>query len=75
MLADVGLTSEVVYAWDIGLDFAEWVGRMNTPAIAVSMLRSLLTEAPAAARETFQVRSEPNLSFCLKAAVLRAWRA
>jgi ubiquinone/menaquinone biosynthesis C-methylase UbiE len=74
MLADAGLTSEVVFAWDIALDFDEWVQRMNTPVIAVTMLRSLLTEAPPAARAMFQVGGQRTISFALKAAIIRAWR-
>ena len=72
MLADAGLANEVVFAWDIVLDFEEWVHRMNTPPLAVAMLRSLLTEAPPDARATFQVSEHPALSFALKAAVIRA---
>jgi ubiquinone/menaquinone biosynthesis C-methylase UbiE len=74
MLAGVGLAGEMVFAWDIALDFEEWVQRMNTPPVAVAMLRSLLLEAPPAAREAFQIVDRPTLSFVLKGAIVRARR-
>jgi SAM-dependent methyltransferase len=75
MLDAAGLTSEVVFTWNITLEFDEWVTRMDTPAIAVAMLRSFLLEAPPAARAMYEVTESPVLSFALKAAVIRAWRA
>ena len=74
MLEAVGLSSEVVFTWNIMLDFDDWVNRMNTPAIAVAMLRSLLVEAPPTALTEFEVSESPVLSFALNAAVIRAWR-
>ena len=64
----------MVFAWDIALDFDEWVQRMNTPPVAVAMLRSLLIEAPPAASATFQIGEQPALGFALKAAIIRARR-
>lgn len=75
LLADAGLASKVYQAWDLTLDFDEWVTRMRTPADAVAMLRTLLTDAPGIARRAFQIRSRDRLSFCLKCVILRAWPA
>jgi len=72
MLSQAGLQSAVVYEWDVVLDFDDWVARMKTPPNAVAMLRSLLNEAPTAARETFQIRDGGRLSFSLKGAIMRA---
>jgi ubiquinone/menaquinone biosynthesis C-methylase UbiE len=72
MLSQAGLQSAVVYEWDVVLDFDDWVARMKTPPNAVAMLRSLLNEAPPAARETFQIRDDGRLSFSLKGVIIRA---
>src|SRR6185437_1231663 len=37
LLAGAGLASQVYHAWDLTLDFEEWVTRMRTPAEAVAM--------------------------------------
>jgi SAM-dependent methyltransferase len=71
-LAGAGLHAEVVYRWDLRLDFAEWVERMRTPPLAVDMLRTLLLEAPPEAKEAFQIDLTGPLSFCLKGAIIRA---
>jgi ubiquinone/menaquinone biosynthesis C-methylase UbiE len=72
MLERAGLETEVVYTWDIRLDFAEWVERMRTPALAVAVLRALLVEAPPESRDAFQIHVSEPLSFCLKGAIIRA---
>ncbi len=74
MLAAAGLRAEVVYVWEVALDFAEWVARMKTPPEAVALLRTLLSEAPPAARETFRIAAGERLSFCLKGAIIQARR-
>jgi SAM-dependent methyltransferase len=70
-VAAVGMSSDVVHTWDLRLEFDEWVSRMNTPAQAVAMLRTLLTGAPAEARRAFHIETAPALSFCLKGAIVR----
>jgi SAM-dependent methyltransferase len=70
-----GLKSEVVHVWDLRLDFADWVERMRTPAPAVALLRTLLSDAPSEARQEFQINTDGRLSFCLKGALLRASRS
>jgi SAM-dependent methyltransferase len=72
MLGNAGFTSEILYAWDVELDFVEWVQRMQAPPHAVTTLRSLLVEAPTPAREEFHIVTVNPLSFCLKGAIIRA---
>lgn len=72
MLGDAGFTSELLYTWDVELDFADWVQRMQAPPHAVTMLRSLLVDAPSPAREAFHITVADQLSFCLKGAIIRA---
>ena len=74
MLATAGLSSEVFHGWDVELEFEEWVTRMQTPPAAVALLRSLLADAPPRAREAFRIRTRDRLTFCLKGAIIRAWR-
>jgi hypothetical protein len=71
LLTDAGLTAEIVHTWGLTLDFADWVARMQTTANAVAILRSLLDDAPAAAREAFQIAPGDPLSFCLKGVIIR----
>lgn len=73
MLADAGLASEVYNGWDLDLEFDDWVARMRTPPDAVTMLRTMLAEAPAAARDAFRIRAGDRLVFSLKCVIVRAW--
>jgi SAM-dependent methyltransferase len=75
MLAAVGLVSEVIFTWDLALDVADWLARMQTPPQAAAMIETLLAEAPPAAREAFHVDRSGAKSFCLKAAIIRARHA
>jgi ubiquinone/menaquinone biosynthesis C-methylase UbiE len=70
-----GLRGEVVHCWDLRLDFAEWVERMRTPPQAIAILRTLLVEAPLEAKEAFRIDNSGPLSFCLKGAIIRAWKS
>lgn len=74
LLAEAGLASEVVFRWDVDLEFEDWVGRMRTPAVAVRMLRALFAEAPENARETYRIAAGPPQSFRLLGAMIRARR-
>ena len=71
MIAEAGLSSELVHTWDVELDFADWVARMRTPPDAVALLRTLLAEAPPAARTTFHIAMGERPFFCLKGAIIR----
>jgi SAM-dependent methyltransferase len=72
MLRNAGFTTAIYDTWDLELDFADWVKRMQTPPLAVTMLRSILGDAPTQARETFHITGAEPLSFCLKGAIIRA---
>ena len=72
MLAAEGWRAEVVFAWSLRLDFAEWVRRMATPPASVAMIRQLLDGAPAEVRAALKV--EPDHSLALPGALFRAER-
>jgi ubiquinone/menaquinone biosynthesis C-methylase UbiE len=72
MLAAAGFDASVVFTWDVRLDFADWVQRMQTPPTYVAALRALLDGAPMEIRDTLRV--EADHSFTLRGALLRGWR-
>jgi SAM-dependent methyltransferase len=72
LLEDAGFEAEIVYTWDIAIDFASWIARMSTPAPAAAQIRALLAGAPAEVKQTFAV--QPDASFTLRAALLHATR-
>jgi ubiquinone/menaquinone biosynthesis C-methylase UbiE len=69
-LAEVGFASEVVFTWDIFLDFEDWVARMATPELNVTMLRSLYRTAPSEVREYLKI--QPNDDFTIYGGMIRA---
>jgi ubiquinone/menaquinone biosynthesis C-methylase UbiE len=72
LLAAQGFQAEVIYTWALRLQFDDWVQRMATPPDAVAMLRTLLDHAPAEVRAALAV--EPDHSFTIPGALVRAWR-
>jgi ubiquinone/menaquinone biosynthesis C-methylase UbiE len=71
MLSQAGFSSEVLKCWDLRQNFDDWVKRMRTPEVAVTMLRSLLLEAPEEIRRIFGVEiEEGKLFFFLKRAMI-----
>lgn len=70
MLEEAGFDAELIFAFDVRLDFADWLARMATPADNASLIRKLLDGAPTDVRRTLAV--EPDHSFTLQGAVLRA---
>ncbi len=70
MLAAAGFTAEVVYVWDLRLDFTSWVSRMATPSAAVTLIRELLTNAPVEVKSALRV--EPDCSFTVRGALIYA---
>lgn len=72
MLAVAGFQPAVDSEWELRIDFTSWVERMRTPAPAVTMIRTLLDQAPAEVRHALKV--EPDSSFTLRCALLRATR-
>jgi len=73
MLQDAGFTARVVFRWDVWLDFADWVERMETPSTHVAALRALLDGAPHEVRDA--LRMEADHSFTVRGALLRSVRA
>ena len=69
MLSGAGYGAELVYEWDVRLDFDSWVERMRTPENSVAAIRSLLDGAPEEVRSALQV--EPDHTFTFAGAVVR----
>ncbi len=63
MLSGAGYGSELVYEWDVRLDFDSWVERMRTPANSVAAIRSLLDGAPEEVRSALQVEADHTFTF------------
>ncbi len=55
MLADVGLELEQLQAWDIALEFEDWVGRSRTPDREVAELRECIGGASDRVRERLHI--------------------
>ena len=71
MLGRAGFRAEVLKRWDLRQNFDDWIKRMQTPPVAVAMLRSLLLEAPLDVRQIFGVElEEEKLFFFLKRAMI-----
>jgi len=71
MLDRAGFRSEVLKRWDLRQNFDDWIKRMQTPPVAVAMLRSLLLEAPEDVRRIFGVEvADEKLFFFLKRAMI-----
>lgn len=70
MLADAGFVAEVVFTWNLRLDFDAWVERMATPAPNVALIRTLLDDASDEVRSALRV--EADHSFSLPGALFRA---
>ncbi len=74
MFAGQGFAVELLEEWFLNLHGADWVARMRTPEQAVAMIRALMREAPAMAKEAFVLNDEEPWSFRLWSAMLRAVR-
>lgn len=72
MFAEAGFTAEVLFTWDLPLDFDAWVTRMATPAANVAMLKSLFDGAPSEVRDAMDV--QPNYRFQILGALFRGRR-
>jgi SAM-dependent methyltransferase len=62
MFADVGFELTDLEAWDIPLDFDEWVSRSRTPETEVAALRSCFAGASERVRERFAIDEQGNWS-------------
>lgn len=70
MLAEAGMSGEVIFTWSLRLDFATWIQRMATPPAAEAMIRRLFDGAPTEVRAAFCV--EADHSFTIPGALIRA---
>ncbi|MCP4037471.1 MAG: methyltransferase domain-containing protein [bacterium] len=62
MFGEVGLELEDLQAWDIALDFEDWVARSRTPRAEVAELRSCFAQASPRVRERFAIGEGGNWS-------------
>lgn len=69
MCAAAGFTAEVVFTWDVRLDFADWLARMQTPSHHSAAIESLFDSAPAETQAAFKL--EADHSFTLTGALIR----
>jgi ubiquinone/menaquinone biosynthesis C-methylase UbiE len=69
MFTSAGFTGELVYTWNVWLNFADWVARMATPAVHLAALQALFDNAPAEVRGMLRV--EEDYSFTLQGGMLR----
>ena len=72
MLAATNFQAEVVFTWDVDIDFTSWVKRMATPAPNVAMIQTLFDGASQEVRTALQV--QPNYSFAFQGALMRSVR-
>jgi len=72
MLRDTGFTSEVLFTWQLPLDFDSWVTRMATPPASVAMLKTLFDGAPSEVRDAMDVQH--NYRFQIPGALFRGRR-
>jgi len=72
MLATVGFQSELVFTWDVEIEFTSWVKRMATPAHNVMMIQRLFEGAPQEVRTALQV--QPDYSFAFQGGLLRSYK-
>lgn len=71
MLEEAGFEAQVLGAFRLAIDFADWVARMQTPAVAVEGIRRLFAAAPDEVRAAFGIEPGGDGSFALQAALLR----
>lgn len=69
LFQQAGFAPEVVFTWDIFLEFDDWVARMATPHHSVAMIKTLFDGAPAEVRAAMQV--QPDYSFTIRGTLLR----
>lgn len=71
----VGLHGEVLHEWQLRLDGDDWVGRIQTPPVYVSAIRSLLMDADQESRQAIRITSDDDQQgwgFDLPAFLMRA---
>lgn len=70
MLDHAGFQTDVPHTWEIAIDFASWIQRINTPAQHAAMIRTILAEAPSEVRSALKVQADS--SFTMQAALVHA---
>lgn len=70
LLAEAGFVAEVAHEWEVYIDFASWIRRINTPDQHAAMIRTLLAHAPREVQRVLKVQSDS--SFTMQAALLCA---
>jgi ubiquinone/menaquinone biosynthesis C-methylase UbiE len=70
MISEAGFDPvEVVFTWDVVLDFDAWVERIATPPANVAMMKVLYDDAPQEIRAAMQI--QPDYTFTFKGGLLR----
>lgn len=68
MMAIAGFAGTVAHRWEVFIDFASWIQRINTPQQHAAMIRTLLASAPDEVKQALKV--QPDSSFTMQAALL-----
>jgi ubiquinone/menaquinone biosynthesis C-methylase UbiE len=69
MLRQSGFEVDVPHAWEVFIDFASWIKRINTAAQHAAMISTILQAAPSEVKNALKV--QPDSSFTMQAALLR----
>jgi ubiquinone/menaquinone biosynthesis C-methylase UbiE len=69
LLDQAGFETDIPHTWEVQIDFASWIKRINTPAPQAEMIRTILNNAPLEVQKVFKV--QPDSSFTMQAALLR----
>jgi ubiquinone/menaquinone biosynthesis C-methylase UbiE len=72
MLREANFAPEVLFTWDLPLDFNSWVARMATPSANVAMIKTLFDGAPSEVRGAMDV--QPDYRFQIPGALFRGRR-
>ncbi len=62
MLSGADFSADVIFTWDLPLNFASWVTRMATPAANVSMIKTLFDGAAQEVRGAMAVQADYTFS-------------
>jgi SAM-dependent methyltransferase len=70
MMDEAGFEGEVIFTWELPLNFDSWVARMATPALNIQMLKTLFDGAPHEVREAMDI--QPDYTFTIPGALFLA---
>ena len=68
-LDQAGFQADIPHTFEVAIDFASWIKRINTPEQNAAMIRTLLAEAPREVKSVLKL--QPDTSFTMQAALLR----